>query len=456
VTDDAGCPGDSEGRRDTLCLEVKVVEESDGYVLNYNAYPFETWLDPNWSGPAVMRMLIDHYRNDPWVPTQEELDVMGRDRNQSPCNDGLPYVDPLGMKLTLNDPDILHNNIHGRSANYGIGNFNADDLEGVLHYICWYQYAGPGAAPTGGDYSHWMAIRGIHTSEDPHTAGGEYDIYGFWINDPAPGGIGENSYKTIEQWTGDPCYYQNLIGVRDCDDYYERYVAVCEPPDQPDAKVRLIPSPARFNRPITTMEKAVMVDALGEQMLVEGLEDEDALDVVKAAIDGVTEQLIPYDSQFAEIFAKTVAGEPLPVNDGNGNYYLVPFNLPTVKPGEAIEIQKLNEEDLEVLQVIEGKVVAENIPIEKIKVNKKNTLVVVLVDAEEGSFKETSWVDDPMKYLPVSKEEALKLVLADVGTSETKPIIELVNIDNSPYYPAWKITIDKKVFYVSQDGTVSM
>ncbi len=106
--------------------------------------------------------------------------------------------------------------------------------------------------------------------------------------------------------------------------------------------------------------------------------------------------------------------------------------------------------------MIEGKVVAENIPIEKIKVNKKNTLVVVLVDAEEGSFKETSWVDDPMKYLPVSKEEALKLVLADVGTSETKPIIELVNIDNSPYYPAWKITIDKKVFYVSQDGTVSM
>ena len=36
-----------------------------------------------------------------------------------------------------------------------------------------------------------------------------------------------------------------------------------------------------------------------------------------------------------------------------------------------------------------------------------------------------------------------------------RPVIELVYKDASPYYPDWKITIGKVVFYVSQDGTVS-
>jgi hypothetical protein len=88
-------------------------------------------------------------------------------------------------------------------------------------------------------------------------------------------------------------------------------------------------------------------------------------------------------------------------------------------------------------------------------VNEKNTLVVVLVDAEDGSFKETSWVEDPVKYLPVSIKEALKLVLAKTGPSNTRPVIELVHMDSSPYYPAWQITVDGIVYTVSQDGTVS-
>ncbi len=85
------------------------------------------------------------------------------------------------------------------------------------------------------------------------------------------------------------------------------------------------------------------------------------------------------------------------------------------------------------------------------------------VDAEDGSFKEASWVADPVKYLPVSKAEALKLALSEVqitsasGLSnlQSKPSVELVYRDASPYYPDWKITVDGTVFFVSQDGTVS-
>jgi hypothetical protein len=81
--------------------------------------------------------------------------------------------------------------------------------------------------------------------------------------------------------------------------------------------------------------------------------------------------------------------------------------------------------------------------------------VVVLVDAEDGSFKEASWVADPVKYLPVSKAEALKLVFDVIGIPKTKPVVELVNRAGSPYYPDWKITVDGKLFYVSQYGTLN-
>ena len=36
-------------------------------------------------------------------------------------------------------------------------------------------------------------------------------------------------------------------------------------------------------------------------------------------------------------------------------------------------------------------------------------VVVILVDAEDGSFKEASWVTRPVEYLPISEEEALTI-----------------------------------------------
>jgi len=99
--------------------------------------------------------------------------------------------------------------------------------------------------------------------------------------------------------------------------------------------------------------------------------------------------------------------------------------------------------------------------IEPVKVER--TLVVVLVNAEDGSFKEASWVADPVTYLPVSKVEALKLALgemaitsaSDLSNLGSKPAIKLVYAGECPYYPDWKITVGGTVFYVSQDRTVS-
>jgi hypothetical protein len=428
------------------------------YCLNYEpGYPYKTWEHADWSGPAVMQMLIDHYR--PEEPAQAYLNATGIAHNQ-PCNANLPYVDPTGMQWTLNT--ILHNTSSyggGTFANYGIGSYTT--VEQALWYICYWHYLGPGAEPAYGDYSNWMSIRGIHTSENPKwKSQGSYEIYGFWINDPNPaGGIGENSYKSVDQWTG--TYYRNLTGVRDGDSYKNRYVAICEPPEQYPGAVRLVPSRARFSGTITAEttdgELAVEVGGVPLNQLIcsRQLDREKETKVVQAAIAGVNEELAPFDRSFKEAFEGSVAGKPLAVKSDAGDYYLVPFGVESA----SARIQ-----------------------------------AVVIVDSDSGKFKEASWVQEPVTYLPVTPHEALEIVyremrgkspihvvtkdkatgtlkkadvvdltvatLGEITYDETakqsrKAYLELVYQGESPYYPVWKITIGDSVFFVDQRGRLT-
>jgi len=426
------------------------------YVLNWDTYPYSTWNDSNWSGPAAMEMMINHYTI---APSQLVLDTEGRGNND-PCNSALPYVDRYGMRATLNDY------LYPAFAHYG--NHITTDVENALHYICWWQSLGPGAVPAYTDYSNWMVVRGIHTDINPrdgsHYPPYGYTIYGFWINDPNPAGIGENSYKCVNQFTDN--YYQAMQGQ--CDVVDGNWVSICEPPEV-DAEITLANSPARFEKAITPAmaEKPLMVYDVEQLALEKVVKDDEALKIVEAAINGVNVQLVPYDAEFAEVFAKTIPGNPMLATDDGDDYYLVPFNVPveekTIKkvPVEIEKVKISGDKKLERMKRVADDIEIKPIQIESIKVER--TLVVVLVDAEDGSFKEASWVADPVKYLPISKTEALKLALGeisitakeDLSSLTSKPTIELVYRDASPYYPDWKITIDGTVFYVSQDGTVS-
>ena len=439
-----------------------------------NFYPKYKWFTQNawnYSGAAVLQMWAD-FKDLSY--TQDQLQAWGLANNTPNEPDDMPYIDPWGMAQTLNKLP-LSGNPHftvGKMANTSAG------LSYAMHRICWWQYLGPGALPTGGYYDKWMSVRGIHTDRNPHdgTYGGygdwEYNVTGFWINDPcnlSQGGIGANSYKTALEWNA--TYYKEIIDENNTAypyDYNHKYITVLEPPEH-DAVVGIAPAKPRLDRAVTPVmvEKAVMVYDV-EQLAVEKMpEDDDSLKIVAAAIDGVSEELIPYDHAFAEVFAKTTAGEPMLVADDGSDYYLVPFNVPVVeKPFKKmpIEIERVKvsgDMKLERVKRMDAELIIEPIPIEPIKVER--TLVVVLVDAEDGSFKETSWVEDPVKYLPVSKEEALKLALGEVQIQSasdltslgSKPTIELVHRDTSPYYPDWKITVDGTVFYVSQEVVVS-
>jgi hypothetical protein len=329
-----------------------------------------------------------------------------------------------------------------------------------------------------------MVIRGIHTNKTPSFTKGSYEIYGFWINDPynasleGPGGIGEDTYKSVDQWSS--IYHKKLneSGINTTDDYYNTYVAVCEPPEDDDVEVTLAHTKPRFDTAITAKLTAQPMMLYGvEQLALEKVvRDDEKRKIVKAAIDGVTEELVPYDAEFAAVFAKTNPGKPMHVTgDSGGDYYIVPFNvqvkerphvkkIPVVlKRAKANGFKKLGRmkhvDDLDDLDDI----LDDMDDIEQIRAER--TLVVILVDAEDGSFKEASWVADPVTYLPVSKIEAVKLALGEIDITsarelkwelESKPMIELVYTGKSPYYPDWKITVGGLVLYVSQDGTVSV
>ena len=124
------------------------------------------------------------------------------------------------------------------------------------------------------------------------------------------------------------------------------------------------------------------------------------------------------------------------------------------KNNPVVEIQNFEKDtEVKLVKMIGQDLVTELVQINKI--NDKRTLVVVLVDAENGSFMEASWVKETVKYLPISDKDALKLVLDNTGPLTTRPVIELVYRESSLYYPDWKITINNDVYVVGQDGTVS-
>jgi hypothetical protein len=469
------------------------------YCLDLLNFPFwevnTTVLEAhNGTGAATAQMNLDYMwwnesvDDEPPVKyNQSYLYDYGLAHN---AGDNLEWFDTQGMWYTIQYLDPSPYSEYGYNFGLNHGTDYEDMLNRICHWVAYtvgsvgghkdgHPYHVPGAVPAYGDYTNWMSIRGLHTNEDPAPSTWvtpeNLEVYGFWVNDPYPaslGGIGENSYKTADEWN--LTYYKPL---NTGDQWDGEYVAILEPPEGDLGDITIVHSKARFDGAITPMlaEEPMMLYGIEQLALEKVVKDDELLKIVKAAIDGVNEELIPFDSEFAEVFAKTVPGKPKLVTSDNGDYYVVPFNVP-VKERPQVKIMPVEIErpkigglkKLERMKRVADRIERKPIPIEPIRVEK--TLVVVLVNAEDGSFKEASWVKGPVKYLPVSKIEAMKLAVGevldelhvvakkdarDLEVIQQRPTIELVYTDASPYYPDWKVTVNGKVFYVSQDGTVS-
>jgi hypothetical protein len=164
------------------------------------------------------------------------------------------------------------------------------------------------------------------------------------------------------------------------------------------------------------------------------------------------------------VFQITTPGDPLFVKGiDNNDYYAVPFNfnVPVIgdfvlKKKGIIEIPPTTSKRIERAGLSETvKTMNEaSLPV------VEPTLIVILIDAEDGYFKEASWTQTPVKYLPITKQEARNMlpeVLEELGLeapalSKFQP--ELIHRESSPYYPEWQFIVDEYAIYIGQDGSV--
>ncbi len=398
----------------------------DEYFRDLVDFPFYEADPPEFNqnaGPAVAQMVLNwiwwDQAMDPLPPLtfddQQMLYNEGIANNETP---GLFFFDSRGMRLTI------QNNRPGVGYNFSIIS-DPDGAEMLKQISKWVDFTVtsavnqghpgnvPGAFPAYGDYSNWMAVRGIHTSEPAFPLPPDLEVFGFWINDPFPaslGGIGENSYKTSQEFL-DTYYFALTTG----DSFDGKFVAVLEPPEpEPDKNLSLVPSPHRFDQ----ADKNLLAAYRGAGSPSQAMVDEVNRRIVKAAVEGASEQLLPYDDGFRSRFEQTVPGIPLMIHREGADYYAVPF-----KDGQ--------------------------------------TAVVILIDAENGCFKEASWVQDPVQYPPVSRKDIESIVRKELERMKLdvkllpKADFRLV-YDTNPYYPNWTTTVASHVFVVGQDGSLSV
>ncbi|MEM4257695.1 MAG: LamG-like jellyroll fold domain-containing protein [Candidatus Thermoplasmatota archaeon] len=421
---------------------------SIGYFINLNNFPMYQAIAPyhQMCGPACAQMTLNYMwwnqTQNPSEPPlifsdQQWLYTAGHANNSDQT---IPYIDTQGLWKLLQTYRPLPYTTYG----YNFNKYSNTNQTYMLQQICtWINYTigtyggykpghplhVPALVPAYGDYSNWMAIRGIHTNQPTYPLPTNLTIYGFWVNDPLPGGIGENSYKTITQWNTN--YYQPLTSN---DIYNGKYVALCEPPEtRTDTTITLATTKTQF-----TAEQQQLIHRTQNKntKTTEDLQKQIDQWITQAAITGITEELIPYDTEFADLFQKTTPGTPLFIKNLNGgnDYYLVPFNLPT----KTQTYQRTQQTPTE------------------------QTVIVVIIDANDGSFKETSWTTTPMKYLPISQQEAQQILFnycEEHGITPKKPTtmtFDLAYRNSSPYYPEWRITINdyELFFFINQEGIV--
>jgi hypothetical protein len=118
-------------------------------------------------------------------------------------------------------------------------------------------YHVPIAVPTGGNYNHWMVIRGIHTNRsmwdisipgDHHLLNGRVAMYGFWLNDPSVGGVGNNLYVTTQRFKDNYFYKLNVPG----DFYNNTFLVITDPPrdvqvDTSKTDINTVPTAVMFS-----------------------------------------------------------------------------------------------------------------------------------------------------------------------------------------------------------------
>lgn len=328
----------------------------------------------------------------------------------------------------------------------------------------------PAAVPIYGDtegYEHWVAVKGFATSADPcpypRTNPAyipDFEIYGFWMKDPRVDGIGDNVYATADECRDNyfkPIKYYPWDDGRDgcyiwSRSYSGKLVQIAEPPVscagiESNAKVKIKePELDLANLEFVGVPlSSTQLDLLRKNSFLQraGAVSRESSGASllprkpKESWRDLVDEYFLRDEEAVAAFSGTEMGEALFVKrlDRGRDYYLVPFGK-------------------------QGKV-------------KFAAIGIMLLDAEEGYFREATWAEEAREYLPVDKQEALKLIRDYLRESGEKKLLRYVNegqdgpeaklvwepagssaleiYSASPYQPYWKIKLKVGgTWYVTQ------
>lgn len=318
----------------------------------------------------------------------------------------------------------------------------------------------PAAVPLFGSYNHWAVVTGFKTSgnpaPDPHSNPFNtpaFTVYGFWLHDPSIGGIGRDTYKTADE-----CAQNYFFPVSSSDQYNGMLVHVSEPPPVVSDEVIMIASPQQH---LENLE-AVLPHPEGSGMLA----DETVVMAMSAmqtrepvlpqGWKDIVDLVVASDQNAIAAFEGKAQGDVLFVeqlDDPSKDYYIVPY-------GTA----------------------------------RKKTFFVsgaILLDADDGYFKEASWYEKGEVLLNIDKAAAARTVLAEILRSYRQsmtvisryPIIyrqrlvtqvlrryitrmqkfskaeyDLVwhpsSVTPNPYKPMWRVRVGSDAYYVTQEGKI--
>jgi len=395
----------------------------DNSVLNLEAVPWYPASPPyDSSGAAVAQMIINFMRLGSVIPysglSQEMIYEYAKDPNPrsgelkaNEVDKALGHFDPYDSLVTgwADIYDAWSDGNPYQGYNFTVNTYDpnsgGDAINEYMRDIChWMAYPvtkgdwwrdgelvaqpnTPAAVPIYGAYDNWVTIKGYAASADPcpdprtnpfYTP--DFTVYGFWIKDPRLNGIGNDTYKTAAECVS--TYFKPLVST---DFYNGKYVQVAEPP--------LVRSRANINikRPRADMANLRFIGIEPPQRgyfrrLFDGVfggggESPEFLEDKHSWSDLVDQHMLTDEAAVAS-FKDTERGEALFVRrtDNQDNYYLVPY----------------------------GK-----------KRGWRGFLAsgVIILDADDGHFREASWTESPEVFLPVSKSRAFQLVRRNVTSS---------------------------------------
>jgi len=426
----------------------------------------------HYSGVTTAQMILNYIREAAGYPelSQDKIYTYGHLRNR-PENSVLLELDAKAMDAVLGhfDPydriitvpydsyDSREDGNPYQGYNYTIDAYEAgainDYMKGIAHWMAypvkrkaWWldddlvaEPYTPAALPIYGSYDSWVVVNGFAASNNPvpfpdtdpwYTA--EVTIYGFWLTDPATGGIGQHVYVTAADANA---FYFKPMDTNDT--YHGKYLQIAEPPVLPPEGEYSVPKEksgtAKIALPAADQKNleyigvtAASTSTANKRKMPTGMTAIAITSTEVTASKNSWKDLVDFhllfDAEAVTAFEGAVMGKFYEVQSYEaGNYYLVPYEKDGLATG------------------------------------------VIMLDAADGHFQQATWTAEPEKYLPIGEKRAVSLAkkaAANGGKRIKFKVVTAVlewegnDYSASPFIPYWKVTLDEQVWAVTQEGTL--